>query len=96
MGVPVVTLPGRSFAGRHSQSFLATIGLSDTIAADADGYVAIATGLAADLDRLAALRAGLRERVAASPLCDGARFARNLVVALRELWRAWCVAPQRP
>jgi predicted O-linked N-acetylglucosamine transferase (SPINDLY family) len=96
MGVPVVTLPGQSFAGRHSLSFLSTVGLSEMIAADARDYVAIATALARDLDRLAALRASLRARVAGSPLCDGARFAANLAAALRGLWRAWCVTPARP
>jgi predicted O-linked N-acetylglucosamine transferase (SPINDLY family) len=36
-----------------------------------------------DLPRLAALRAGLRQRMAGSPLCDGKRFAENL---MRVLW----------
>ena len=33
-----------------------------------------------------ALRAGLRERMAASPLCDGKRFATNLASLLRDVW----------
>jgi hypothetical protein len=28
--------------------------------------------------------------MAASPLCDGPRFARNLDAAFRDMWRAWC------
>ncbi len=85
MGVPVVTLPGRTFAGRHASSHLSVAGLGDLVAADADGYVAIALGLAGDRRRLAALRAGLRAQVAASPLCDAARFAGNLGAALQAL-----------
>jgi protein O-GlcNAc transferase len=56
---------------------------------DAD-YAAIVTTLARDLPRLAALRAGLRARMEASPLMDGARFARNMETAFRHMWHAWC------
>jgi predicted O-linked N-acetylglucosamine transferase (SPINDLY family) len=92
MGVPVVTLPGRSFAGRHSLSHLSVVGLTETIAADADDYVGIVGRLSADRGRLASLRAGLRARVAASPACDGPRFARNLEVLFRNLWHRYCPA----
>ncbi len=90
MGVPVVTLPGRSFAGRHSQSHLHAAGLTGTIAASADEYCAIVRDLDRDRVRLAALRAGLRPGMATSPLCDAPRFADNLHAALRRAWRDWC------
>jgi protein O-GlcNAc transferase len=90
MGVPVVTLPGGSFAGRHSLSHLSVAGLTGMVAADADDYVAIIRRLDADRPALAALRAGLRERIAASPLCDGPRFAHHFHLALRGIWRDWC------
>jgi protein O-GlcNAc transferase len=54
--------------------------------------VRIAVSLASDLPRLAELRAGLRQRVAESPLCDGKRFAENLMEILRQVWRQWCAA----
>ena len=85
MGVPVVTCPGETFAGRHSLSHLSNVGLVETIAGSLDEYVELAVSLAGDLPRLAALRAGLRERMAASPLCDGKRFADNFVSLLRRL-----------
>jgi protein O-GlcNAc transferase len=87
MGVPVVTLPGATFASRHSLGHLSTLGLTETIARDADHYVEIAVRLATDLPRLAALRAQLRERMAGSPLCDGRRFAEKLSAVLRDAWR---------
>jgi predicted O-linked N-acetylglucosamine transferase (SPINDLY family) len=89
MGVPIVTCPGETFAGRHSLSHLANVGLTETVARDFDEYVEIAASLAGDLPRLAALRARLRERMAASPLCDGRRFAANLMTLLRDVWRQW-------
>ena len=82
MGVPVVTCPGETFASRHSLSHLSNVGLTETIAHDLDEYVELAVSLAGDLPRLAVLRAGLRERMAASPLCDGKRFA--------PIWRPCC------
>jgi predicted O-linked N-acetylglucosamine transferase (SPINDLY family) len=90
MGVPVVTCPGETFASRHSLSHLANAGLTETVAEDRRDYVERAVALAADLPRLGALRAGLRGRMAHSPLCDGERFARNLMNRLRDVWRQWC------
>ena len=92
MGVPVVALAGDSFCARHALSHLANVGLPDWVAASEADYVALAIARARDLPRLAALRAGLRARVAAAPLCDAPRFGRGLAAALRQAWRAWCDA----
>ena len=62
------------------------MGLTETIARDMDEYVETAVSLAGDLPRLAALRADLRPRMAASPLCDGKRFANDLMSMLHEVW----------
>ena len=86
MGVPVITCPGETFASRHSLSHLSSVGLTDLIARDLDEYVELAVSLSGDLPRLAALRAGLRQRMAASPLCDGKRFAANFASLLQEVW----------
>ena len=63
MGVPVVTCPFQTFASRHSLSHLANLGLTEMIAHDLREYVERAVSSAGDLQRLAALRAGLRERI---------------------------------
>ncbi len=76
MGVPVVTFPGDRVASRHSTAHLRTVGLGDLVAADVDGYVARAVDLARDTG-LARLRQEIRPRMAASPLVDGRRFARD-------------------
>jgi predicted O-linked N-acetylglucosamine transferase (SPINDLY family) len=54
-----------------------------------DEFVRIAAELAQDLSRLAAMRAGLREELRASPLMDTTGFASNLEAAYREMWRSW-------
>lgn len=90
MGVPVVTLAGEHHYSRMMASVLANVGLPELIAGTPAGYVEIAATLARDRARLAALRASLRERMATSPLMDGARFARHVEQAYREMWRTWC------
>jgi predicted O-linked N-acetylglucosamine transferase (SPINDLY family) len=90
MGVPVVTLPGTRAVSRQTLGFLQVVGLPELVAASADDYVRIASSLAADRPRLAVIRQTLRQRMAGSPLCDGAAFTRNLEAAYRTMWQAWC------
>jgi predicted O-linked N-acetylglucosamine transferase (SPINDLY family) len=92
MGVPVLTLPGETFASRHSTSHLSNAGLADWVAADRADYVRSAIARAGDPATLATLRAGLRRRMRASPLCDAPRFGRNLGTALRQAWQEMCRA----
>ncbi len=91
MGVPVLTLPGETFAARHSYSHLVSVGLeADWVASDEADYIARAVRLASDWEGLATLRAGLRGRVTASPLADAPRFGKALGEALRLAWQDWC------
>ena len=95
MGVPVLTLAGSSFLSRQGVGLLTNAGLPDWIATDPDDDVARAVAHAGDLRRLAALRAGLRQQVAASPLFDAPRFARHFEAALRGMWQRWCAQNRR-
>jgi predicted O-linked N-acetylglucosamine transferase (SPINDLY family) len=90
MGVPVVTLKGDRHSGRVGASLLSQAGLTDWIASSIDDYVGIASALAANPEALDALRLSLRQRVAASPLCDGKGFARKMESAYRTIWQRWC------
>jgi predicted O-linked N-acetylglucosamine transferase (SPINDLY family) len=90
MGVPVVTLRGRTVVGRTCWTLLCNLGLRDLAAETEDDYVAIVAALAGDLPRLEELRRTLRERMAASPLMDGRRFAGSMEAAFRAMWTAWC------
>jgi predicted O-linked N-acetylglucosamine transferase (SPINDLY family) len=89
-GLPVVTLAGAYGAARNTTSLLHAAGLQELVARDADQFVAIATGLAGDIGRLGALRAGLRQRLLDAGLCDGARFTRELESLYRSAWKTWC------
>jgi predicted O-linked N-acetylglucosamine transferase (SPINDLY family) len=90
MGVPVVTLAGRRAMSRAGDSLLHAMGLPEWVARSEEEYIRIATERAADLPRLAELRATLRARMQVSPLMDGPRFARNVEAAYRTMWRRWC------
>ena len=93
MGVPVVSLAGRSATGRVGRGLLATVGLPELATDRPEDFIAAARDLSSDLPRLADLRAALRARVTASPLMDGPRFARHVEAAYRQMWRVWCDEP---
>ncbi len=92
MGVPVVTLAGRTGVGRGGVSILSNVGLPELIAETPEQYVAIAVALAADHARLSELRAGLRPRMQSSPLLDARQFAADVEAAFRRMWTTWCGA----
>jgi len=92
MGVPVVTLAGRTAVGRGGVSILSNVGLRELIAPDEAAYIRIAAELAGDLRRLTEVRSTLRGRMRRSPLMDGAAFARDMEAAFRMMWRKWCAA----
>ena len=94
MGVPVVSLVGRTAVGRGGASILSNVGVPELIARTPEQYVQIATDLAKDLPRLAELRRTLRGRMQASPLMDAPRFARNVEAAYRQMWRNWCATEE--
>jgi predicted O-linked N-acetylglucosamine transferase (SPINDLY family) len=90
MGVPVLTLAGRQFLARQGVGLLMNAGLPEWVATDEDDYLSRAVAHASDLQRLASLRAGLRQQVLASPIFDAPRFARHFEAALRGMWEKWC------
>jgi len=90
MGVPVVTLVGKTVVGRAGLSQLSNLGLTELVAHDQEQFVKIAADLVGDLPRLAELRRTLRGRMEASPLMDAKRFARNVEAACRQMWRDRC------
>ena len=90
MGVPLLTVKGDRLVAHMGESILRAMGCPEWIAENEDDYVAKVTAIAADLEGLARLRAGLRQRLLASPLCDASRFARHFEAALRGMWRQWC------
>ncbi|MBF0153501.1 MAG: tetratricopeptide repeat protein [Magnetococcales bacterium] len=90
MGVPVVTMTGRTFCGRHSTSHLSNAGLTALVTHSPEAYMDTVRELTHNPDGLAHLRTTLRRRMEQSPLCDGPRYTRNLELAFRNIWQQWC------
>ena len=91
MGVPVVSLAGRSHVSRVGVSMLSNLKLERLVARDEEDYIAIAAELVQDADELSALRIDLRSRMAASPNTDGARLTRFLEQAYAAIWAEYCM-----
>ncbi|BFG75034.1 tetratricopeptide repeat protein [Paraburkholderia terrae] len=89
MGLPVVAMKGDRFVGHICESVLHSAGFGEWICVDQAGYVEKICELAANVDALETLRAGMREHVLASAMCDARRFAGNFVDALEGMWRVY-------
>jgi predicted O-linked N-acetylglucosamine transferase (SPINDLY family) len=76
-GVPVLTVPGPTFASRVAASLVTACGLGDLACADADHYVALAAALANDPATLAGVRMHLEAGRTRFPLFDAERLARD-------------------
>ena len=77
MGAPCVSLVGVGPFERLSHSVLMNVGLGDLCATTVDGYIETAVRLAHDPSRIAELRAGMRDRMRASPLGQTEAWARD-------------------
>lgn len=90
MGVPVITLAGACHAHNVGVSLLSALGMHDDwVCATRSAYVAAAARWAAAPAALMEVRAGLRARMLASPLCDAAAFMPGLEAELEACFRRW-------
>jgi predicted O-linked N-acetylglucosamine transferase (SPINDLY family) len=92
MGVPMISLAGRehSFLSRAGLSILSRLDMDFFATSTPDEYVAKATALAANLNALAKIRGSMRQRMAASTLCDAKAYTRSIETAYRTMWCRWC------
>jgi predicted O-linked N-acetylglucosamine transferase (SPINDLY family) len=86
MGVPVLTMPGETFASRVAGSLLLAVGLPEMIAGSRPEFEALAIRLAHRPDELAALRAKLAANQTTAPLFDTPRLARYIEAAYERMW----------
>ena len=95
MGLPLVSLSGKSAASRVGRGILSQLGLTDWIAEAPDQYRAIAVQLAKDPVVLAHLRLTLRSRMQAAGLLDGDALAQRVEGQYKSIWAQWCELPSR-
>jgi predicted O-linked N-acetylglucosamine transferase (SPINDLY family) len=90
MGVPVISLAGEAFISRAAGSLLHQVGLGDLTVNTPKAYLDCARDLAGNLEQLRTLRANLRERMTASPLCNAPTYALSVEAAYWDMWGRWC------
>ncbi len=84
-GVPVLTRPGTTFAGRVAASLLTALQMPELIAADQQQLEDLAVELANHPGRIAQLRERLARQRLASPLFDARAFAMHLESAYEQV-----------
>lgn len=90
MGVPVLTLAGKSTASRVGLALMTQLGLTSFVAEREEDLVDHARRWAGDIEGLAQVRAGLRERMQHAPFSQFTLVVRELETAYRQMWRHWC------
>ena len=84
--VPVLTVPGPTFASRVAASLVTACGLPDLACASEDDYVALGTALANDPALLAHLKQQLEAHRLDLPLFDTDRYARDYEALLLRMF----------
>lgn len=95
MGCPTITLSGEIYAHRFGGSVLRNLNLPDLVTTSPNDYVAAATKLGTDLERLSSLRSNLRFTMQNSLITNGPAFTKNLEQAYRHMWQNWCASAQQ-
>ena len=97
MGVPVISLKGKTHASRMGASILENAGLPELVAANGGEYVRKAARIAESMPILVKFHGGLREVVRGSRLMDAKRYMHSVETLYREIWTEYCTGgPKRP
>ncbi|WP_198297844.1 O-linked N-acetylglucosamine transferase family protein [Bordetella genomosp. 9] len=90
MGVPVLSMRGRTRVECQTAGALGRAGLGEWVCDNQDQFVRKAVEWAENIEALASLRAGMREKLLNAPDRDPRNVTRGLERAMREMWRIWC------
>ncbi len=86
MGVPVVTVAGKSYIARMSASLLTSVGLSELITPSFVTYEQLAIKLATDHQRLKEIKNKLKKNLKTTTLFNTEQFVTNLEEAYIKIW----------
>ena len=92
MGVPVITLTGRSYVSRMSTAVLHGAGLPKWCVTSPQAYLDLAIAQAGELSRLRQSRHHWRRQVQTNPLGDAADLMQHLEGAFSALYQQRCAA----
>ena len=94
MGLPLLTLSGRSFISRMAGSLLTVLGIPDFIADSIGDYEEKAVAFGLETDRVKEARRHLIAARTTSPLYDMTQFAKHLEAAFESTVKDWPVPDQ--
>lgn len=86
-GVPIVTLPGKTYASRVAASQLTTLGCTETVAENKDQYIEIAVQLGKDKMLLESLRSKIWTLRLTSKLFDCKSYTEALEIIYEDMWQ---------
>ena len=89
VGLPVLTLMGRSFASRVAGSLLNAVGLSELITGTQEEYEALAIELAMNPNKLEDIKLKLANNRMTTPLFDTLSFAKNIEAAYIKMYERY-------
>ncbi|MEE2699669.1 MAG: tetratricopeptide repeat protein [Pseudomonadota bacterium] len=89
MGVPVISLVGKTFISRAAGSILSNIGQNNLAVNTPDDYIKVALKLAGNLPRLVSLRKNLRNNILASPICNAVDYTMSIEKAYQMMWQKY-------
>ena len=90
MGVPVITLRGKTHGARLGASILSAADLSELITHNSMDYINKAVQLSRRKELLVAYHVGLREHLQNSALMDSGKYIRELEKIYRSVWKDFC------
>lgn len=82
-GLPVLSCPGNTFAGRVASSLLHAVGMPEMVAPTLEEYEELAVSLALDPEKMQAMREKLAANRLTQPLFDTPLFAKHIENAYR-------------
>jgi predicted O-linked N-acetylglucosamine transferase (SPINDLY family) len=88
-GLPVLTLPGQSFASRVAASLLNAIGLPELITNSQEEYEALAIELAMSPQKLATIKLKLANNRLTTPLFDTPLFTKHIEAAYIKMYERY-------
>lgn len=95
MGVPVVSLRGKSHGARFTASILSAADLPELIAKNSMDYVKKIVNLANNKEFIAGYHKELRTHLLKSNLMNSKKYMRELENCYREIWKNFCTAKSK-
>jgi predicted O-linked N-acetylglucosamine transferase (SPINDLY family) len=90
MGVPTITLAGKTLAGRSGAAIMSQYSLGEFVANDQSEYLEKAVNWAQRQEDLSVIRSSMRERIENNATYSKEFIAKITEKALRKTWEIWC------